>query len=244
MSPDLLTVSDLHKTFVLHAVGGRRVVALDGVDLSIGPGRHVALAGPSGAGKSSLLKCVYRTYLPTRGSVQLRASDGHTVDLTTIGDRQVALLRDREMGYVSQFLRSEPRRPVFEVVVRAARRRGMEPNQARAAAADALAAVQLDEALWGTYPTLLSGGEQQRLNLAAGTVAPHGCCSSTNRFLRSIRPTVTPSWSGSASSAAPASRCSRCSTISTRSTAWPTRWSCSGGAGWSIAGRRPTCWQA
>ncbi|MFZ8877856.1 MAG: ATP-binding cassette domain-containing protein, partial [Ilumatobacteraceae bacterium] len=65
----VLEVTGLVKSFTLHNIDGRCVTALDGVDLTVGEGEHVALAGSSGAGKSSLLKCVYRTYLPSAGSV-------------------------------------------------------------------------------------------------------------------------------------------------------------------------------
>lgn len=165
--PPLLSVRDLHKTFTLHHIDGRSIVGLDGVSLDVYPGQHVALAGTSGSGKSSLLKCVFRTYRPDSGSVRL---DG--IELLSLTDTEMANLREHELGYVSQFLRAEPRRSAFAVVERAALRRGFAPDAAGDAAAEALRRVRIDESLWATYPTLLSGGEKQRINLAAGTVAP------------------------------------------------------------------------
>ena len=171
-TPPILTIRDLRKSFTLHAVDGRTVPALDGVDLDVAPGEHVALAGTSGAGKSSLLKCVYRTYLPSSGSVRFRRTDGADVELTALTDSEMADLRADEIGYVSQFLRAEPRRGTLDVVARAGVRRGMDPDAAREAAAEALRRVRIDERLWGTFPTVLSGGEKQRVNLAAGTIEP------------------------------------------------------------------------
>lgn len=176
----LLRVVDVHKRFVLHNIGGRVVQALNGVDVEVHAGEHVALAGSSGAGKSSLLKCIHRTYLPDRGRVELRRSPGtgspearsSVVDLVTLPDRDIVELRGREIGYVSQFLHAPARRGPFEIVVRAAVSRGMEPDAAADAAADALRRVRLDEALWDVHATVLSGGERQRVNLAAGTVSP------------------------------------------------------------------------
>lgn len=170
-SDAVLSVRGLVKRFTLHNLGGREIRGLDGVSLEVRSGEHVALAGGSGAGKSSLLKCVFRTYLPTTGQVWLRQASGETVDLATLQDHEVADCRERDLGYVSQFLRPEPRRSTFEVVTQAGVRRGMEPDAAREAAAAALRRVAIEEDLWGSYASLLSGGEKQRVNLAAGTIA-------------------------------------------------------------------------
>jgi alpha-D-ribose 1-methylphosphonate 5-triphosphate synthase subunit PhnL len=168
----ILAVRDLHKQFVLHAIDARVVPALDGIDLDLHAGEHVALAGTSGAGKSSLLKCIYRTYLPSSGQVWYRHADGTETDLAQLPDAALAHLREHEIGYVSQFLRAEPRRGVLDVVARSGIRRGMEHDVAYEAAAAALTRVNISERLWQTYPTLLSGGEKQRVNLAAGTIEP------------------------------------------------------------------------
>jgi alpha-D-ribose 1-methylphosphonate 5-triphosphate synthase subunit PhnL len=168
----VVDIAHLHKTFVLHTIDGRSVEALRGVDLVVHEGEHVALAGSSGAGKSSLLKCVYRTYLPTSGSVTLTPRVGEPVDLVTLSDTELAGLRGREVGYVSQFLRAEPRRGPLDIVTRAGVYRGMPRDQARDAAAQALRRLNLDEGLWDVHATVLSGGEKQRVNLAAGTISP------------------------------------------------------------------------
>lgn len=167
----VLTVRDLHKSFTLHTIDGRRVTSLHGVDLDVAAGEHVALAGPSGAGKSSFLRCVHRSYLPDSGSVILHTDTG-AVELTDLPDREMARLRGRELGYVSQFLSAPPRTAPLEVVAAAARRRGMSRSDARDAAAQALQRLALDEGLWDVDCSVLSGGERQRVNIAAGTVHP------------------------------------------------------------------------
>jgi alpha-D-ribose 1-methylphosphonate 5-triphosphate synthase subunit PhnL len=163
----VLRVRGLCKTFTLHTVDGRTVVSLDGVDLDVAAGEHVALAGPSGAGKSSVLRCVYRSYLPDAGSVRLG-----DIELTTLPDRAMARLRGRELGYVAQFLTAPPRTGPLQVVAAAARRRGLDRAEALDAAAVALRALGIEEALWDVDCGVLSGGERQRINLAAGTVRP------------------------------------------------------------------------
>ncbi|SDH52183.1 phosphonate C-P lyase system protein PhnL [Nonomuraea jiangxiensis] len=169
---NVLEIRGLVKTFTLHTIDGRTVGALHGVDLDVARGEHVALAGSSGAGKSSLLRCVYRTYVPTAGRILLRTSEGTPVDLAALPDSEVADLRGRELGYVSQFLRAEPRRAVLDVVARAGAARGMDPEAARDSAATALRRLGIDERLWAMHTTVLSGGQKQRVNLAAGTISP------------------------------------------------------------------------
>jgi alpha-D-ribose 1-methylphosphonate 5-triphosphate synthase subunit PhnL len=168
----VLSVRGLTKSFTLHTIDGREVPALLGVDLDVRAGEHLALAGASGAGKSSLLRCVYRTYRPGGGAMLLRTGTGRVVDLAALPDAAVADLRGREIGYVSQFLRGEPRRGVLDLVARAGAARGMDPGTAREAAAAALRRLGIEERLWAMHTTVLSGGQKQRVNLAAGTISP------------------------------------------------------------------------
>ncbi|MEM9132941.1 MAG: ATP-binding cassette domain-containing protein [Actinomycetota bacterium] len=166
----LLSIRGLVKSFRLHAVGGRVVRGLVGVDLDLFEGDHLALAGRSGAGKSSLIKCVHRTYVADEGSITYRAASGERIDLLAMSDSDVADLRAREIGYVSQFLRAAPRRPVLDVVAMEARRVGVDPDAADDLAAEVLRRVNIGSELFSTFPSLLSGGEKQRVNLAAGIV--------------------------------------------------------------------------
>lgn len=166
----VLSVRGLRKHFVLHNVDGRQVDGLAGIDLDVSAGEHVALAGSSGAGKSTLLKCIYRTYLPSAGTATLRSPTG-PVELTALADAELAAIRGRQFGYVSQFLRAEPRRGALDIVARAGIARGMDRATAVEAAATALRRLHVDESLWDVYASVLSGGEKQRVNLAAGTIS-------------------------------------------------------------------------
>jgi alpha-D-ribose 1-methylphosphonate 5-triphosphate synthase subunit PhnL len=168
----VLSVRGLHKDFTLHTIDGRTVGALHGVDLDVGPGEHVALAGTSGAGKSTLLRCVHRTYLTGSGHIWFRTETGESVDIAALPDAEVAQLRGHEIGYVSQFLRPQPRRSVLSIVATAGVARGMDREAAHDAAAAALRQVGIDEQLWDMHATVLSGGQKQRVNIAAGTISP------------------------------------------------------------------------
>ncbi|MGW3956543.1 ATP-binding cassette domain-containing protein [Streptomyces sp. NPDC004752] len=168
----VLSVRGLRKDFTLHTIDGRTVEALHGVDLDVRPGEHVALAGTSGAGKSTLLRCVYRTYLSGSGHIWFRTADGELLDVAALPDAEAADLRGQEIGYVSQFLRPQPRRSVLSIVTSAGVARGMDRADAAEAAAAALRQVDIAEHLWDMHATVLSGGQKQRVNIAAGTIAP------------------------------------------------------------------------
>jgi alpha-D-ribose 1-methylphosphonate 5-triphosphate synthase subunit PhnL len=83
----------------------------------------------------------------------------------------MAHLRGRDIGYVSQFLRAEPRRGPLDIVTRAGVSRGMDRTTAREAAAVSLKRLNIEEKLWDVHASVLSGGEKQRINLAAGTIS-------------------------------------------------------------------------
>jgi alpha-D-ribose 1-methylphosphonate 5-triphosphate synthase subunit PhnL len=160
-----LEAKDLSKSFTLHMLGGRRLAALEDVSFAVERGEFLGVVGRSGSGKSSLLRCVYRRYLPTSGSVIYSSADGET-DLATADDREVLSLRRREIGYVSQFLRAIPRTPARDVVAEPLLARGADPEEARQRAVGILADLGLPPGLHEAFPATMSGGEQQRVNLA------------------------------------------------------------------------------
>lgn len=167
----ILAVNGLGKTFTLHLRDGLRLPVVEGADFSVMAGECVALGGPSGAGKSSLLKMVYGNYRTDRGSILMR--DGpETVDIARATPRRVLKLRRERIGYVSQFLRVIPRVSTLDVVAEPLRLDGATPEEAVRRARDLLAHLNLPERLWSLPPATFSGGEQQRVNIARGFIAP------------------------------------------------------------------------
>ncbi|NCC37798.1 MAG: ATP-binding cassette domain-containing protein, partial [Chloroflexia bacterium] len=110
----LLHVEDLSKNFVIHALD-RTIPAFQGVSFTLEAGSLLLIRGPNGAGKSSLLRCLYRTYLPDRGQALFAAADG-MIDLASAADVDIALLRRTEIGHVTQFLRPRPRVTALDLV--------------------------------------------------------------------------------------------------------------------------------
>jgi len=166
-----LEFRDVAKSFTLHLRGGVVLPVVGGVSLSVEPGECVVLGGPSGAGKSSLLKMAYGNYRCDGGAILVR--DGaRVVDVATAAPREVLALRARTMSYVSQFLRVIPRVSAQDVVEAAGREGGLSEGEARDRAGDLLFRLNLPERLWDLPPATFSGGEQQRVNIARGLIAP------------------------------------------------------------------------
>ncbi|PPI83032.1 phosphonate C-P lyase system protein PhnL [Marinobacter maroccanus] len=166
----ILDVQGLAKQFRLHAQD-ELVPSCSDVNMRAFPGQLAALTGPTGAGKSSVLKCIYRTYLPSEGSIHFRRADGEVVDLARISEQDMLHLRLSELGFVTQFLHCVPRRPADEVVAEPLILRGMALADALAQARELLRRLNVPERLWRLPPATFSGGEKQRVNLARGLIA-------------------------------------------------------------------------
>jgi len=128
----MLTVENLSKDFTLHILNGKHIEACRDISFNVPQGSFLGLSGPSGAGKSTVLKCIYRTYLPSAGAVWYDSAACGRVDLATLPDRAVIDIRTREMGYVSQFLKVIPRVSALDVVMEPIlARNGVSPAEAR-----------------------------------------------------------------------------------------------------------------
>jgi alpha-D-ribose 1-methylphosphonate 5-triphosphate synthase subunit PhnL len=167
----LLQVEKLSKTFTLHTQGGKRIEALENISFNVAEGEILALAGKSGAGKSSLMKCVYRTYVPTTGRILFRNNGAGLTDLAAASDYEILQIRKQAIRYCSQFLQVIPRVPATEVVAESLLRAGVGRAEALAEAENLLDALHLPRELWDAYPATFSGGEQQRVNMARAVIS-------------------------------------------------------------------------
>jgi alpha-D-ribose 1-methylphosphonate 5-triphosphate synthase subunit PhnL len=167
-----LKVSNLEKSFTLHNRGGVRVEGFSEINFSLRCGQLLALSGPSGVGKSSILKTIYRTYLADGGSILFHRSDGSEVDLASCPESMVLDLRRREIGSVTQFLKILPRISALDVVSHPLIEIGTEEEDAREQAKAMLSRLGIRKELFDLSPLTFSGGEQQRVNIARGIIAP------------------------------------------------------------------------
>ncbi|MDZ4085450.1 MAG: ATP-binding cassette domain-containing protein [Tabrizicola sp.] len=166
----VLSVRGLRKSFAVHHLGSL-IPAFADVTFDLFAGDFMLLRGPNGVGKSTLLRALYRSYLPGGGQAILASSRG-PVDLVRAADVDIAWLRRHDIGFVTQFLTARPRVSAEDLVAEPLRAAGAEPAQARGEARHWLEVFGVKPALWPAYPTTFSGGEQQKVNLARALIRP------------------------------------------------------------------------
>ncbi len=157
----LLVAHDLHKAYSL---GKRSLEVLRGVDLELHRGEFLALRGASGAGKSTLLHLLGGLDSPDRGHVRLSGRA-----LEELSRRELARLRNEEVGYIFQAYYLLPELDALENVCLPARMARTSAARAEARGRDLLARVGLKDRI-EHRPYELSGGEQQRVAIARALI--------------------------------------------------------------------------
>ncbi len=162
-APAAHAMIELEEVTKVYRMGSVQVHALKGVSLRVAEGEFIAIMGASGSGKSTLMNIIGCLDLPTAGRYLL---DG--VDVRRLNDNQLALIRNRKIGFVFQSFNLIPRSTAIHNVEMPLIYAGLTAGRRQRAMA-ALDAVGL--AGWAKHqPSELSGGQQQRVAVARALV--------------------------------------------------------------------------
>lgn len=153
----MITLEHIDKKYDL---GEATVTALDKVSMKIEEGEYVAIMGPSGSGKSTLLNILGILDNPSSGSYLL---EGHNI--TNLPDKERARIRNKHFGFVFQSFNLFPELSAMENVMLPMSYAGISFAQRKSKASELLDWIGLGHRLHH-LPTMMSGGEQQRVAIA------------------------------------------------------------------------------
>jgi putative ABC transport system ATP-binding protein len=157
----MIEVNDLKKEYLGEEVPTR---ALRGVTFSIEKGEFVSIMGPSGSGKSTLLHILSFLDRPSGGSYRFQ---GKSIDDMT--DPELALVRNKDMGFVFQSFNLLSRLTVYDNVEIPLLYSDILSKERKALVEEAIKAVGLEDKMF-TETGKLSGGQKQRVAIARALV--------------------------------------------------------------------------
>jgi putative ABC transport system ATP-binding protein len=146
----------------IYGTGVAEVRALDKISASFAAGMFTAIMGPSGSGKSTLLHCLAGLDRLTEGQALIR-----NVDLSSLDDKALTLLRRERIGFVFQAFNLIPTLTAQENVVLPLSLGGKKPD--RDWLEELTRSLGIADRL-GHRPAELSGGQQQRVATARALV--------------------------------------------------------------------------
>jgi putative ABC transport system ATP-binding protein len=157
-------VIQTHNLCRSYPMGETIVHALRGIDLTINRGEYAAIMGPSGSGKSTLMNMIGCLDSPDDGSYEL---NGKLV--SNMGDRQLAEVRNKEIGFVFQTFNLLNRTTAQHNVEMPLIYAGISRKQRHEKAVSVLKKVNLADRMHHK-PSELSGGQRQRVAIARALV--------------------------------------------------------------------------
>ena len=157
MSKSIFKCSNISKTFTQ---GKNKVEVLKNIDFSLDKSSRVAIIGPSGSGKTTFLNILTGLDTPSGGKVFYKDRDLNKVD-----EKEKALIRNKEIGFVYQFHHLLPEFTALENISLPMLISGLSKDKAHKKSLDLLRRVNLDHRA-NHKPSELSGGERQKVAVA------------------------------------------------------------------------------
>ena len=161
MAKEIIHLVDIVKNF---KVGTVLVEALRSVSLTIMQNEFVAIMGPSGSGKSTLMNILGALDTPSSGHYFLNGTD-----VSQMVDDELAVIRNKEIGFIFQTFNLLPRYDALENVILPLIYGGVPKHERRARGLKVLEKVGLAERVTHK-PNELSGGQRQRVAVARALV--------------------------------------------------------------------------
>lgn len=161
----LIELRDIRKYY---DASGVRTKALDGISITIDKGEFVAIMGASGSGKSTLMNIIGAIDEASKGKYILSGKN-----VSGLNNKELANLRNKEMGYIFQSFNLLDELTVIENVEMPLGYAGIRGKERKKRALELLEKVGL-EGKKNAYPRQLSGGQQQRVSIARALVNQPG----------------------------------------------------------------------
>ena len=155
----ILSANALYHVYTSKAEDGN-VVALRGLHVDVKKGEAVAVVGPSGSGKSTLLKCLGGLMKASAGNVSL---DGK--NMTRLTGQELVELRQKTVSFIFQEGNLLPNLNALDNVAQPLRHQNVSPKESKRRAMELLEELGIAHRAKG-LPSMLSGGEQQRVAIA------------------------------------------------------------------------------
>lgn len=159
---NIIETKKLCKTF---SNGGIQQHVLKNIDLEIREGDFTIIMGASGAGKSTLLYALSGMDKPTLGDIHFCGEN-----ITKLNTDQMAKFRRDNCGFVFQQIYLVDSMSILDNVLAAGLLVNKNKKEVTARAKEILRSVDIEEELWGKFPTQISGGEAQRVGIARALI--------------------------------------------------------------------------
>lgn len=164
MAKDDRALVNLRSVTKSYREGDQRFSIYQDVNLTLMPTERIALLGRSGCGKTTLLNLISGIDEVDSGEIQVAG-----VNVTSLDETQRSLFRRRHIGFIFQFFNLVPTLTVLENLRLPLELIGVSPADATAKALEFLDKVGLS-GREGSFPEVLSGGEQQRVAIARALI--------------------------------------------------------------------------